>query len=106
MLVSKQHFRVYSILFDDCEGNYQPPLIYCEDLESRNGTYVNNLLIGMLDQPKGAYLLSDGDTIKIPPFWTLTFQQSNPSGQHFLNEIQEAEQEVSIILVVIFSSTY
>lgn len=104
MLVSKQHFRIYSILFDDMEKSHQPPLIYCEDLESRNGTYVNNSLIGMLNKPMGAYLLSDGDTIRIPPFWSLTFKQSIFTGLGCFNEIQEAEQEARIIQIGAFSS--
>jgi hypothetical protein len=52
-----------------------PPLIYCQDLESFNGTYVNGKLIGKITQEKIGHLLCDGDVIEIRPDWKFRFHQ-------------------------------
>jgi len=54
-----------------------PPLIYCEDLESSNGTYVNDVLIGKITQERIGHLLCDGDEIEIRPLWKFRFRQFN-----------------------------
>jgi hypothetical protein len=79
--ISKRHFRIYSIIYEqknNCETQSEmlPPLVYCEDMESSNGTYVNGDLIGIMGKEKVAYLLCDGDVIEIRPNWKFTFQQS------------------------------
>ncbi|KAH7393443.1 kinase-like protein [Cadophora sp. MPI-SDFR-AT-0126] len=84
--VSKRHFRIYSIIFDKNERSIQP-LIYCEDLESTNGTYVNDLCIGMIGQERIAHLLCHGDVIEVRPHWQFQLYQpsqyptSDPQGQ-------------------------
>jgi FHA domain len=80
--VSKKHFRVYSIIYEqkkshDTQTPELPPLVYCEDLESSNGTYVNGHLIGIIGKEKVPRLLCDGDVIEIRPSWKFTFHQSN-----------------------------
>jgi hypothetical protein len=52
-----------------------PPLVYCEDLESTNGTYVNDECIGIIGRERIGHLLSDGDIVEIKPFWRFRFQQ-------------------------------
>ncbi|KAI9736871.1 MAG: Meiosis-specific serine/threonine-protein kinase mek1 [Claussenomyces sp. TS43310] len=74
-LVSKSHFRIYSIVYDPDDPFQYPPLIYCEDLQTINGTYVNNTLIGKMGSETSTYLLSDGDTIFIRPHWAFSFHQ-------------------------------
>ncbi|CZT13325.1 related to myosin light chain kinase 2 [Rhynchosporium graminicola] len=76
--VSKLHFRIYSVIFDKTDPSVQP-LIYCEDLESRNGTYVNGLCIGMIGRERLAYLLSHGDVIEVRPNWRFKFHQPSLS---------------------------
>jgi pSer/pThr/pTyr-binding forkhead associated (FHA) protein len=72
--VSKQHFRIYSIIYE--EGRIDlPPLVYCEDLESSNGTYVNDVLIGIICRERRGFLLNDGDIIEIRPSWKFQFHQ-------------------------------
>ncbi|KAG9232457.1 kinase-like domain-containing protein [Amylocarpus encephaloides] len=73
--VSKSHFRIYSIVYETGMEDLFPPLVYCEDLESSNGTYVNNELIGMLGKERIGYLLSDGDVVEVRPFWRFKFSQ-------------------------------
>ncbi|KAG9245311.1 kinase-like domain-containing protein [Calycina marina] len=73
--VSKQHFRIYSIIYEANSTDF-PVLIYCEDLESSNGTYINGRLIGKISQERIGVLLSDGDVIEIRPFWKFKFHQS------------------------------
>ncbi|KAF7907570.1 uncharacterized protein EAF01_005156 [Botrytis porri] len=75
VLVSKQHFRIYTIIYDTEELDEYPPAIYCEDLESRNGTYVNNVLIGIVGNERIGRLLVDGDLIEIRPDWKFRFHQ-------------------------------
>ena len=74
--VSKQHFRIYSILYEANSPQF-PALIYCEDLESSNGTYVNDVLVGKITQERVGYLLSDGDVVEIRPHWRFRFHQTN-----------------------------
>ena len=73
--VSKQHFRIYSILYDKESRPDDPPLIYCEDLQSCNGTYINDVLIGNINCEKVGHLLSDCDVIEIRPYWKFRFHQ-------------------------------
>jgi hypothetical protein len=80
--VSKRHFRVYSIVYEekktrDTQTPQLPPLVYIEDLESSNGTYVNDRLIGISGKERVAHLLCDGDVVGIRPSWKFTFHQSN-----------------------------
>ncbi|KAF7957606.1 hypothetical protein EAE96_003180 [Botrytis aclada] len=74
-IVSKQHFRIYTIIYDTEKLEEYPPSIYCEDLESRNGTYVNNVLIGIVGNERIGHLLVDGDLIEIRPDWKFRFHQ-------------------------------
>lgn len=74
--ISKRHFRIYSIIYDANSLDF-PPLIYCEDLESSNGTYVNGVLIGKITQERVGYLLCDGDVVEIRPLWKFRFHQMN-----------------------------
>ena len=73
--VSKQHFRIYSIIYEEGQTALSP-LVYCEDLESSNGTYVNGVLIGIICQERRGFLLNDGDIIEIRPSWKFQFHQS------------------------------
>jgi len=72
--VSKQHFRIYSIIYEANSSDF-PPLVYCEDLESSNGTYVNDIMIGKITQERIGYLLCDGDVVAIRPHWKFRFHQ-------------------------------
>ncbi|TGO31008.1 hypothetical protein BPAE_0002g01010 [Botrytis paeoniae] len=75
VIVSKQHFRIYAIIYDTAKLDKYPPSIYYEDLESRNGTYVNNVLIGIVGNERIGHLLVDGDLIEIRPDWKFRFHQ-------------------------------
>ncbi len=50
-------------------------MVYCEDLESTNGTFVNGHCIGSFGQERIGYLLSDGDVVEIRPRWRFQFRQ-------------------------------
>lgn len=92
-LVSKDHFRIYSVIYDiDSPGQY-PPLVFCEDLQTTNGTYVNDLLIGKMGSDRGPFLLSNNDVISIRPFWTFQFHQQATLGK-CLNDLQAKESRV------------
>ncbi|KAJ8064571.1 hypothetical protein OCU04_006900 [Sclerotinia nivalis] len=75
IIVSKQQFRIYAIIYDAEKLDDYPPSIYCEDLESMNGTYVNDVLIGILGNERIGHLLTDGDLIEIRPDWKFRFNQ-------------------------------
>lgn len=51
-------------------------MIYCEDLDSLNGTYVNDHLIGIRGNERVGYLLSPGDVIGVLPCWKFRFDQT------------------------------
>ena len=74
--MSKQHFRIYTIIYEKDVLHSVPPLVYCEDLESLNGTYVNGRLIGRISQERIGHLLCDGDLIEIKPLWKFRFHQA------------------------------
>lgn len=41
-----------------------------------NGTYVNDVLIGILGNERIGHLLADGDLIEIRPHWKFRFNQA------------------------------
>ncbi|KAH6715543.1 kinase-like protein [Leptodontidium sp. MPI-SDFR-AT-0119] len=88
--VSKRHFRIYSVVFDRSDPSVQP-LIYCEDLESTNGTYVNGVCIGMIGRERVGHLLCHGDIIEVRPHWR--FQLHQPS-QYPTSEILGHPEEM------------
>ena len=92
--VSSKHFRIYSVIYDDEHVAEFPPLIYCEDQDSTNGTYVNDTLIGKLSSPRSPYLLRDGDVISIRPYWTFQFSQESLDEGNPLDSLQTQEIEV------------
>jgi hypothetical protein len=85
-IVSNIHLRIYCILYEE-----SPPLVYCEDL-SRNGTAWNSVTIG---KGKGGVLLSEGDGVTIGRAVKLTFHQNFTPTIEPMNEVQEAEKEVT-----------
>jgi pSer/pThr/pTyr-binding forkhead associated (FHA) protein len=94
-LVSKHHFRIYMIPYEEVDGSVSPPLVYCEDLRSMNGTYVNDVFIGNQDAPGVPYLLTHGDIITIKPSWVFEFQQPLAIASHNLDDLQKFEAAVS-----------
>jgi pSer/pThr/pTyr-binding forkhead associated (FHA) protein len=92
-LVSKNHFRIYSIQYEDDDG--VKSMFYCEDSESVNGTYVNDILIGKKDKPSTPYLLSDGDIITLRPDFSFEFKQSvDKQGEEEMDMVQIEEAKV------------
>ncbi|KFZ14433.1 hypothetical protein V501_03251 [Pseudogymnoascus sp. VKM F-4519 (FW-2642)] len=72
-LISKNHFRIYGIQYEDAGGIES--MFYCEDSKSVNGTYVNRYLIGRNGKTSRPFLLSDGDKIKLKPDFSFKFKQ-------------------------------
>jgi len=92
--VSKNHFRLYSVVYDPTNLNEIQPLIYCEDLESTNGTYINNECIGICGVENRAHLLDDGDIIEIKPFWKYRFcQLYGPT----INPVQSRQGDLQVL---------
>jgi hypothetical protein len=81
---SNRHFRIYVTVFE--EGKSEP-LIFCEDLNSTNGTYVNGRNIG----PGRSVLLFDGDVIEILRLAKFTFYAAKE--MEVLDELSEKEQQ-------------
>ncbi|KAE8446107.1 hypothetical protein EG329_012478 [Mollisiaceae sp. DMI_Dod_QoI] len=75
--VSKRHFRIYSVIYDKEKFDEFQPLVYCEDLESTNGTYVNDTCIGMIGCERIGHLLTHGDVVEIRPDWRFRFHQAS-----------------------------
>ncbi|EPE27993.1 Protein kinase-like (PK-like) [Glarea lozoyensis ATCC 20868] len=76
--VSKQHFLIYSIIYELGKEEEFPPKVYVLDLESSNGTYVNNQLIGIMGRERKGRILNYGDIIEIKPYWSFEFRQRMP----------------------------
>ncbi|CZR59166.1 related to myosin light chain kinase 2 [Phialocephala subalpina] len=90
--VSKRHFRIYSVIYDKEKCDEFQPLIYCEDLESTNGTYVNDRCIGMIGFERIGHLLTHGDIIEIKPDWRFRFQHhSDTSMPQCMTQLQDQE---------------
>lgn len=100
--MSRVHFRIYSVIYDDDLMAEYPPLIYCEDRQSSNGTYVNDTLIGTYASPRSPYLLNDGDVISIRPHWTFHFHQTRQADGRTLDYLQTQEIEVFLLCTLSF----
>lgn len=87
--MSKQHFQVYSIIYEIGKEEEFPPKVYILDLESSNGTYLNNKLIGILGKERKGHILNDGDIIRIKPFWSFQFRQRMQRAEAWDTEEQE-----------------
>ena len=87
--VSNKHCRVYSVVYDD----QIEPLIYIEDLSS-NGTYWNGSFLGRGNE---AALICDGDSIRISPRMSYTFEAIRTLEPEQLDDIQQGEKRVSPI---------
>ncbi|KAL6414709.1 Meiosis-specific serine/threonine-protein kinase mek1 [Ilyonectria robusta] len=87
--VSRNHCEVYVI-------TYEPTInyIYVRDRKSSNGTYVNGDLIGIGPGISPGYLLQDGDSIEIRPYWTFVVVQERPPPRHDLDSLQMEESKV------------
>lgn len=69
-------------------------LVYVRDRNSSNGTFVNDIRIGTGQGLSSGYLLEHGDTIRIHPYWELTFCDKRPQKTHPLTHIQRKETQV------------
>ncbi|KAH7001996.1 kinase-like domain-containing protein [Ilyonectria destructans] len=87
--VSRNHCEVYVI-------TYEPTInyIYVRDRKSSNGTYVNGDLIGIGPRISPGYLLQDGDSIEIRPYWTFVVVQERPPPRHDLDSLQLEESKL------------
>ncbi|KAG5981247.1 hypothetical protein E4U55_003140 [Claviceps digitariae] len=91
-LVSRNHCEVYTVVYEP-GINY----IYVRDRKSFNGTYVNNMLVGKGPDLCSGFLLEDGDTIEILPYWKFILHQENSSPKVELSKIQLAESRLVIV---------
>ncbi|KAH7041047.1 kinase-like domain-containing protein [Microdochium trichocladiopsis] len=70
--VSRNHFQIYSVIYDeDTQYGYgELPMVYVQDCQSLEGTFVNERRIGSKAQGHTpGYLLNHGDKIEIRPYW-------------------------------------
>ncbi|KAK6950173.1 hypothetical protein Daesc_008499 [Daldinia eschscholtzii] len=68
--VSRNHFVIYSIIYDLNDVQKQPYLVYVRDCKSLEGTYVGKKCIGSKedDAPRGFYIGKDV-VITVKPYW-------------------------------------
>ncbi|KAH8198697.1 hypothetical protein TruAng_007156 [Truncatella angustata] len=91
-MISWKHFQLYNVVFE--EGNNQSPMVYVRDLQSLNGIFVNGRSISSKSrQPSPGHLLSDGDIIKIEPYWEFEISLFNPKSSP-LKDIQYEEAKL------------
>ncbi|KAI1131606.1 kinase-like domain-containing protein [Nemania abortiva] len=90
--VSRQQFLIYSIRYE--EG--ADPLVYVRDCNSLSGTYVYNQSTGLARVPSSsAYLLSQGEIIRVNPFWEfhVYFPSVQPTDSH-MDHIHSIETDL------------
>lgn len=88
--MSHKHLRVYVIVFEDDDAESET-LVYAEDL-SRNGCHWNGSLMG---KKNDAFLLSDGDRLRLTSKTSLVFQASSIDERNHFDLVQEREMRVS-----------
>ncbi|KAE8148593.1 kinase-like domain-containing protein [Aspergillus avenaceus] len=88
-LVSNQHIRIYTIIFDR-ENLEISPLVYAQDL-SLNGTLWNGHPMG---KGNGSFLLSDGDVLTLSPRVSLQFNCEDHTQSIPFSELQILEMRV------------
>lgn len=91
-LISENHFRIYTIQYEDDDG--MESMFYCEDLDSANGTYVNNILVGKNKEPSNPFLLSDGDMITLQGRFLFLFKQAIERQRGKMDALQLADTAV------------
>lgn len=88
--MSQEHLHIYVTISQNAKSGCES-LVYAEDL-SRNGVYWNDSLMG---KKNNAFLLSDGDRLRLTSKTTLVYQSINgPNPSHF-DLVQEQEMKVS-----------
>ena len=104
-IISNRHLRIHCILYEEQADSAIPPLVYATDL-STNGTYLKrphadqagvsaSSAYGMrIDQKNGAYLLNDGDQLRISNCVTLIYHSIIQPQQEELSNTQEQEAQV------------
>lgn len=109
-IISNRHLRIHCILYEEQADSAIPPLVYATDL-STNGTYLkrpradqagvsaSSSYCMRIDQKNGAYLLNDGDQLRISNRITLTYHSIIQPQQEELSDTQEQEAQY-------FSSRY
>ncbi|KAI2775735.1 kinase-like protein [Daldinia loculata] len=68
--VSRKHFVIYSVIYDQNDVQKQPYLVYVRDCQSLEGTYVNETCIG--NKEKGAahgFYISRDVEVTVKPYW-------------------------------------
>lgn len=88
--VSRNHCELYAVVYESGATH-----VYVRDRKSINGTYVNNLLVGVGPDMSSGYLLQDGDVIEIRPHWMFKFRESSKPNRHPLTGLQTEESRVS-----------
>jgi calcium/calmodulin-dependent protein kinase I len=88
-MVSRNHCELYTVV-------YEPGVthVYVRDRKSFNGTYVNDMLVGIGPELSPGYLLQDGDVIEIKPYWKFTFHEVRNPTRHLLTDMQAVESKV------------
>lgn len=100
--ISNRHLRIHCILYEEVADTGIPPLVYVSDL-STNGTYLKRgnadravVPVSLshdisIDRKNGAYLLTDGDQLRISKDVTLVYHSLIKSHQDELSNIQKQE---------------
>ncbi|KAL1608366.1 hypothetical protein SLS60_003307 [Paraconiothyrium brasiliense] len=98
--ISNKHLQIHCILYDESGGDGVPPLVYATDVSS-NGTLLtkNNTACAtslasrevFMTRKRGAFLLSDGDELRISDSVTLIYRETEPHAESPLTKTQEKE---------------
>ncbi|EER36645.1 serine/threonine protein kinase [Histoplasma capsulatum H143] len=101
MSISGKHLRIYTIIFDNGNPGEVGPLVYAQSL-SRYGSVWKSVITKKED---AAVLLSDGDTVELSPFTSLTFRAREAPQMVAFSEAQRREMKVFASLPPFLPST-
>ena len=91
--MSLQHLHIYTVMPSDDRSGIEPRV--CVEDISRNGVYWNGTLIG---NKSDAFLLSDGDRLRLTSKTTVRFESSGINDKHHFSTAQKKEMRVWLSL--------
>ncbi|KAF2012572.1 Pkinase-domain-containing protein, partial [Aaosphaeria arxii CBS 175.79] len=98
-VISNRHLRIHCVLYEQDRIYETPPFVYATDM-SRNGTYLRKSNIGctssqgrgvLMGQKSGAFLLDNGDELRMSDSLTLIYRSHIPPTASGLTALQKRE---------------
>ncbi|KAF2273876.1 kinase-like protein [Westerdykella ornata] len=100
-VISNRHLRIHCILYEQDPVSGIPPFVYATDL-STNGTYLKKANSECASSQSGgirmtrnsAFLLDDGDELRLSDSVTLVYRSVTPVREEVLTPVQQRERQM------------